>query len=178
MSNIWNDKKVEKMKSLLASGLSTSEIGKKLGVSKNAVIGKIHRLGLDKLGAKAKEIKKSNTKPNKKESNLFSFAISKQKETIKDDKNIKQEKDTKEYIKTEQNTTNSIEQKIEIDAVSPSKHKGKKYKLQDLKIDMCRWAYGEPNSPNFFFCGEKTYKNKPYCEKHCSIAYVTKKTSE
>lgn len=42
----WTDEKIEDLKKLWAKGLSTAEIGRALGVSKNAVVGKSHRLGL------------------------------------------------------------------------------------------------------------------------------------
>jgi GcrA cell cycle regulator len=42
----WTDEKIEDLKKLWAKGLSTAEIGRELGVSKNAVVGKSHRLGL------------------------------------------------------------------------------------------------------------------------------------
>ncbi|MBL8643786.1 MAG: global cell cycle regulator GcrA-like protein [Rhodospirillaceae bacterium] len=43
---MWNDEKIGKLKKLWSEGLTTGEIGKRLGVSKNAVVGKAHRLGL------------------------------------------------------------------------------------------------------------------------------------
>ncbi|GEO79939.1 GcrA family cell cycle regulator [Pararhodospirillum oryzae] len=43
---VWNDDNIEQLKRLWAEGLTTGEIGKELGVSKNAVVGKAHRLGL------------------------------------------------------------------------------------------------------------------------------------
>jgi len=43
---MWNDEKIAKLKKLWSEGLTTGEIGKRLGVSKNAVVGKAHRLGL------------------------------------------------------------------------------------------------------------------------------------
>ena len=43
----WTDEQVEELKRLWEKGLTTGEIGKALGVSKNAVVGKAHRLGLN-----------------------------------------------------------------------------------------------------------------------------------
>lgn len=43
---VWTDERIEELKALWAEGLTTGEIGKRLGVSKNAVVGKAHRLGL------------------------------------------------------------------------------------------------------------------------------------
>jgi GcrA cell cycle regulator len=42
----WNDEKINRLKKLWQEGLTTGEIGKRLGISKNAVVGKAHRLGL------------------------------------------------------------------------------------------------------------------------------------
>jgi len=43
---VWTDERIDELKALWAEGLTTGEIGKRLGVSKNAVVGKAHRLGL------------------------------------------------------------------------------------------------------------------------------------
>ena len=45
MSKAWDNNILKKLKALVGKGLSTSEIGKKLGLSKNAVVGKLHRMG-------------------------------------------------------------------------------------------------------------------------------------
>jgi GcrA cell cycle regulator len=52
-TNSWSPSTITKLKSLLERGLSTSEIGKKLGFTKNAVVGKINRLGLNNTTKKA-----------------------------------------------------------------------------------------------------------------------------
>ena len=68
MSKGWDSGMLKKLKSLVGKGLSTAEMGKKLGMSKNAVVGKLNRLGWN---AKASEVvdKKSSktTKTAKKE---------------------------------------------------------------------------------------------------------------
>ena len=58
----WTDKKIEKLKVLWAKGVSTAEIGKRLDFSKNAIVGKVHRLGLSNRNS---PIKTSNTKIEK-----------------------------------------------------------------------------------------------------------------
>lgn len=56
---IWNDERIELLKSLWAEGLTTGEIGRQLGVSKNAVVGKAHRLGLKGRPSPIKRTKKA-----------------------------------------------------------------------------------------------------------------------
>jgi len=63
MSKGWNDLMLKKLKALVGKGLSTAEMGKKLGLSKNAVVGKLNRLGWN---AKANDtVKPSAKKPAK-----------------------------------------------------------------------------------------------------------------
>ena len=53
----WTEKMVEDLKIMWKQGLTTGEIGKRLGVSKNSIVGKVHRLQLD---ARPSPIKKKD----------------------------------------------------------------------------------------------------------------------
>ncbi len=69
----WTDEKVEKLKQLWAEGLTTGEIGRALEMSKNAVVGKAHRLGLESRPSPIKrdedaQAKKENSKTKKSSS--------------------------------------------------------------------------------------------------------------
>ncbi len=74
----WTDEKIEQLKQLWDQGLSTAEIGRELGFSKNAVVGKSHRLGFkprpSPIAGKA-PAKKSKPKPMPKESSRIHDAI-------------------------------------------------------------------------------------------------------
>ena len=196
MENFWTEKRIKKLKELFAKGLSTSEIGKKLGVSKNTIVGKIHRL------RQANELEltrndKEYVNDSKQQKKLFTFSFSKKLsvQNAVSNKNTDVEKSSKILI---DNDRAVIENKAELirktsideadvvgseffkdeQAFFKDRNKDKKYQLKDLKNDMCRWAYGEPNSSNFFFCGKKTIGNKPYCLKHAKMAYIFKKNDE
>ncbi len=39
----------------------------------------------------------------------------------------------------------------------------------------CQWPYGDPQEKDFYFCGDTPVENKPYCRKHCEIAYLDEK---
>ncbi len=69
---MWNDEKIQRLKKLWSEGLTTGEIGKRLGVSKNAVVGKAHRLGLK---GRPSPIKRQPNKPVevKKETRIFTL---------------------------------------------------------------------------------------------------------
>ena len=69
---MWNDEKIARLKKLWSEGLTTGEIGKRLGVSKNAVVGKAHRLGLK---GRPSPIKRQPNKPVEvnKETRVFTL---------------------------------------------------------------------------------------------------------
>jgi GcrA cell cycle regulator len=64
MSVVWTDDRIAKLKKLWSDGLTTGEIGKRLGVSKNAVVGKAHRL---ELKSRPSPIRRAGVKPEPKE---------------------------------------------------------------------------------------------------------------
>jgi GcrA cell cycle regulator len=45
-------------------------------------------------------------------------------------------------------------------------------RLEGLGANMCSWPVGNPGEPKFHFCGEVSAPGKPYCAKHCAIAYI------
>ena len=58
----WNDDRVDKLKKLWAEGYTASEIAAKLGgLTRNAVIGKVHRLGLS--GKQGEDLKRPDPRP-------------------------------------------------------------------------------------------------------------------
>lgn len=66
MTDVWTDERVEELKRLWGEGLTTGEIGKALGVSKNAVVGKAHRLGLKGRPSPIKRVKQAKPKAEPK----------------------------------------------------------------------------------------------------------------
>ena len=67
MSKSWDNSILKKLKALMGRGLSTSEIGKRLGMSKNAIVGKMHRMGWNPKAADAKPVKETAKKTNVKD---------------------------------------------------------------------------------------------------------------
>ncbi len=176
MSKGWDNTMLKKLKALTVKGLSTSEIGKRLGMSKNAVVGKLNRLGWNSKagGIPAKDSAKKDI--NKK---LVSKKASSDKGTKKlikientrvkkqDGKNIKTSakitkrgsviKDTKASL----NKNLAIHQRIIQHSLE----------MANLKSNQCRWPIGDPDSEDFHFCAEPVFVGKPYCYEHCKQAY-------
>ena len=73
MPDVWTDDRITKLKKLWSEGLTTGEIGKRLGVSKNAVVGKAHRLGLK---SRPSPIRRAGKKaePKKEETKVYTLA--------------------------------------------------------------------------------------------------------
>ena len=154
----WTPELVKELKRLWNKGLTTVEIGNQLGMSKNAVVGKAHRLNLE---ARPSPIKRDNIK-----------------HTVK--KVIETRSATKPATKKtapEASANTPAEVVFETEPLPPeiNIHKSKKHKgvaLVDLKPTSCRWPEGDPKDPNFHFCGEPVEPGKIYCPAHCAIAYT------
>ena len=63
----WTDEMVEDLRRMWKEGLTTGEIGKRLNVSKNSIVGKVHRLGLSGRPSPIKKKEDAQTEPKTKE---------------------------------------------------------------------------------------------------------------
>ena len=146
----WNDENVLRLKDLWDQGLPTAQIGKLLGFTKNAVVGKAHRIGLER---RPSPIRRTAVKPDRKKARspvmpLLNF----------ENKNAEQ---------TEPNSTNKTFQSTTIRNLFVSKTKRG-----------CEWPKGHPDEPEFHFCGKERFEDKPYCLDHCAVAYVIPEKEE
>ena len=177
----WTDQMVEDLKVMWKQGLTTAEIGKRLGVSKNSIVGKVHRLGLsgrpspikkkeDKVAAPAPEIKKTPTEKSVK---------AEKAETSKPTKTVVKEPvkvAPKEEIKIEEPVVATPLEKEEIQIRECQKSdfnkSAKTVSLTELDNHTCRWPIGDPKDENFHFCCRKVRIGQTYCDEHSLIAYV------
>ncbi len=172
----WTDDRVEVLKKMWGEGKSASQIAKELGgVTRNAVIGKVHRLGLSnratttKTAAKPKTAKaKSPAKPTTKaplkvaaETPLPTKALSipPRKPIIKAGQPL-----------PPQPSLNEISAEALSKAAEVVK-KAKKLHLMELTEKTCKWPVGDPATDDFWFCGLGTETGKPYCEAHNAVAF-------
>ena len=185
----WTDEMVESLKKMWDEGLSTGEIGKRLGVSKNSIVGKVHRLQLiarpspiKKKDASDDGVEKTKAKPKAVKSQPVSPAPKQEKEVktptvSKEDnkKNIAEpEKKTTEAkpVPTKQPKDNDSYLNVSIPIVHTPKKPGDKITVTDLDNHTCRWPIGDPKDDNFHFCGAPVKIGQTYCEEHAAIAYV------
>lgn len=141
----WTDERTEQLKKLWRNGVSCSQIAAELGgVSRNGVIGKVHRLGLAGRKPKASErARKPKDKPAHPWQQMPAIPA--------------------------KPTSGVPAQPAEASVPVPVKQRRS---LLSLRLGECRWPYGDPqDKANFYFCGAKAVDERPYCREHCALAY-------
>ena len=188
MSKGWDTGTLKKLKALMGKGLSTSEIGKRLGLSKNAVVGKLNRLGWNaKAGATPAKVTKKPVasvakKPAAKvatkktvEKPVTTKASPKKPKTETATKTAKKPTTAKAPVKkaTEKKPTVEKQTKISVSKNLAMHQRIIQHSLEmaNLKPNQCRWPIGDPDSEGFHFCGKQVFTGKPYCYEHCRLAY-------
>lgn len=156
-TSTWTDERVEQLKKLWSDGLSASQIAKQMGgVTRNAVIGKVHRLGLSGRATPTRPrtpgAKLARPRPSAPSTPRFNDTSSNTSATAKTPVTLPRIK--------------PAELKIEVDVPKD----GPKTVLA-LSSRMCKWPIGDPNQSEFRFCGRKTDGCGPYCEAHANVAY-------
>ena len=148
----WTDERVELLKKLWADGLSASQIAAELGgVTRNAVIGKVHRLGL---AGRAKSPSSAAPRPRKPRA---AHMLRVPRPSTRGNTALMQAYDF------------DIEaEPAFVDNVIPI---GQRRTLLELTEETCRWPIGDPGQPDFFFCGGQSITGLPYCAYHSRVAY-------
>lgn len=160
----WTDEMVEDLKKMWIEGLTTGEIGKRLGVSKNSIVGKVHRLDLTSRPSPIKKKEETSETPAKEVAPVKS---SKETTSIKTPS-----KKVEEEVHTERTRAEQLSKDAQKDCVPDTKKHSGKAMLVDLDNHTCRWPIGDPKDENFHFCGKKVRIGQTYCDEHSSIAYV------
>jgi GcrA cell cycle regulator len=149
----WTDERVETLKKLWADGLSASQIAAELGgVTRNAVIGKVHRLGLS---GRAKSPSSAASRPRKPRAASHMLRVS--RSSMRGNTALAHAYEFDVEPETEP-----------IDNVIPL---GQRRSLLELTDETCRWPIGDPGTADFFFCGGPTITSLPYCAYRSRVAY-------
>jgi GcrA cell cycle regulator len=144
----WTDERVELLKKLWADGLSASQIAADLGgITPNAVIGKVHRLGLS---GRAKSPSSAAPRPRKARAPGM-LRVS--RPTMRG------------------NTALAFEYEPEPEPELIEIPIEQRKTLLQLNEHTCRWPIGDPGSTDFFFCGGQTKEDGVYCTHHSRVAY-------
>ena len=139
----WTDERVELLKKLWQDGLSASQIAKQLGgVTRNAVIGKVHRLGLS-----------GRATPSKPQRTVF-----KAPRPVRPVSVPSAPRRLAEPALTAPTPLRLVDEAPGLATVLT------------LGAHMCKWPIGDPALDNFTFCGRGCDEG-PYCDEHAQVAY-------
>ena len=166
----WTDERVEQLKKMWSEGQSASQIAKELGgVTRNAVIGKVHRLGLSNRAGAAPA--KAEKKPAKAEA--AKPAPKAKAETPEERPSTPIPRKpiiTAGQPLPPQPSANEISPEA-LANVREVEKKAKKISLMELTERTCKWPIGDPATEDFWFCGLPVQQGKPYCEAHVGVAF-------
>src|SRR5437868_6938033 len=198
----WTDERIERLKTMWTEGSTARQIADELGgVSRNAVIGKAHRLGL--------ESRPSPVKPGEEKEKKAKAAAAAPRPRA--------DKPVSSRPAPAASSSQSIPSIAPADAprgagpspkpgttiqyrsvgpggfirqgpgetqapippapprrlvpAKPSAEVADKTSLLDLNDRICRWPMGHPGEPDFHFCGQQANPGYPYCVDHCGVAY-------
>lgn len=159
----WNDERVELLKKLWGEGLSASQIAGELGgITRNAVIGKVHRLGLS---GRAKS----------------PAVAARPRKTARPEAPAPQRPQAPNRPVTHGNTAlapalDALVDSAPAPAPAPQQSNnvlamGQRCTIMNLTESTCRWPMGEPGTEGFYFCGGRSVSGMPYCTQHARMAY-------
>lgn len=170
----WTDERVEVLKKMWGEGQSASIIAKALGgVTRNAVIGKVHRLGLSNRVTSTSSKKATNNKASAKVKPAVKSASPR---TVSGAETVRITPPAVRKIipagqpLPPQPSANEISPEA-LAKVSEVEKTAKRISLMELTEKTCKWPVGDPATDDFWFCGLGVKVGKPYCEAHVSVAF-------
>ncbi|MEV8466120.1 GcrA family cell cycle regulator [Fluviibacterium sp. DFM31] len=184
----WTEERVEILKKMWADGQSASQIAKELGgVTRNAVIGKVHRLGLSNRNTGAAPAKPAEpvakpapaaekpagpaaaAKPAPQPAAAPAAAapaspapkpaLPARKAIIPAGQPLPPQPSANEISPEALASQREVEKKA------------RKLTLMELTERTCKWPIGDPATEDFWFCGLPVEQGKPYCEAHVGVAF-------
>lgn len=143
----WTDERVEILKKLWLEGLSASQIAKQLGgVTRNAVIGKVHRLGLSGRATPSQPTRTAFRTPRPPRPAISAAS------------HRRAESRHEPVVRTAPRPITYVEEPGTATVLTLGAH-------------MCKWPIGDPATAEFTFCGRRQDGDGPYCIEHARVAY-------
>lgn len=184
----WTDERVETLKRMWAEGQSASQIAKELGgVTRNAVIGKVHRLGLSNRAPGGREDEEETPVAAKPEAKAEPAAAAARPEpaaprpaperpaAAAPASNVTPLPVRKPIVPAgqplpPQPSANEISPEA-LASVREVEKRARRLTLMELTERTCKWPIGDPATDDFWFCGLPSLPGKPYCEAHVGVAF-------
>jgi GcrA cell cycle regulator len=178
----WTDERVETLKTMWSEGKSASQIAKELGgVTRNAVIGKVHRLGLSNRVGGPDRPEEDMTpidtplpdpvaEPEDEAAEAARPAAAPVRPAAKDATPAVRPAKPGSQPMPPQPSGSEISAEALANLAEVAK-KAKRLTLMQLTERTCKWPVGDPATDDFWFCGLPTVPGKPYCETHVAVAF-------
>jgi GcrA cell cycle regulator len=196
----WTDERVETLKTMWAEGKSASQIAKELGgITRNAVIGKVHRLGLSHRNGgpgEPEDAEAALDPADGADAGDAPFASEAGEEPVEPPEAApaprqpavapeaaapepqsgpaEHPKPAGDVIAAQPTLAPAGPSEISAEALAnlaEVERKSKRLSLMQLTERTCKWPVGDPATDDFWFCGLPSTPGKPYCEAHVSVAF-------
>ena len=157
----WNDETIARLRELWAEGLSTAEIGRRMSVSKNAVVGKAHRLNL-----------LARPSPIRRDGASAAVRPAAPRRVTGPTLPPLSVPPMSAPVLATAPVAPSARPPVRATApaVRPAPVRAVPY--VSSRLSTCCWPIGEPGTKSFRFCDLDATQGKPYCTAHASLAYV------
>lgn len=157
----WNDTSIALLTKLAGEGYSSSQMAAELGVTRNAVIGKLLRLGVDLTspgslvakGIKAPTVPKKPRKPRKPRPKTAKHVVARSR-------------------------LQALQILATQPAPEPEKASANGVSIMELTPHNCHWPINDVQSSDFHFCGARALTPLPYCKFHGRLAYLAPKARQ
>ena len=141
----WTLERLELLKNLFAAGLSCREIAGDIGVSRNAIIGKLSRLNLTReIGGEAQRPPRKDAAKGRRAGSVPRLQY--------------------QLLQTLYAEPQPAADDVPI-------HNEHCCSLLELSEQRCRWPISTPGAEDFCFCGNTPVEGLPYCPGHSRLAY-------
>lgn len=156
----WTPERIEALRKMRAEGGSASEIARRLGgVTRSAVIGKLHRLGISGTHSPNRPArtppKLALPKP-KPEPTPASFLV------VSTRKGGKRDIPKAPLLPAQAAASRQ--------PLEPFLRNGERVTIDQLARGVCKWPIGDPADPSFCYCGRDAPTGRPYCKTHARLA--------
>ena len=171
---VWDEETIRQLRELWTQGLSTAEIGRRLGVSKNAIVGKAHRLDLE---ARPSPIRRDAAKPITERSASFPRMAGPTLPPLASAGAAPiVVASTVQHLRAPPpvDVRPMVPAPIRPVAVMPAPRPVMQSAPFQARrsAPSCCWPMGDPGTKAFRFCDDTSVPGKPYCDEHAKLAYV------
>jgi GcrA cell cycle regulator len=151
----WTQQAIDQLRALWAEGHSTAEIGRRMGVSKNAIVGKAHRLNLS-----------ARPSPIRRDPNAAARPAPQPRRVAAPQPMVRQP------LPIRRPELFAQPRPVAVAPPPPPPPVAVVRAFSRAGTRSCCWPIGEPGTPEFRFCTAEATTGKPYCMEHAAVAYV------